>query len=113
MMVTIHTLFKFIDLGLTSVFILKGIFIDRKGEFIILRLSDGIKIKWSIGSLNVNIKIDDQYTNKISGLCGFMNDNVVDNQTSSSSNDAKWKLDSTVRFFLALVKKTPLIYKIF
>ena len=85
----------------------KGIFIDRKGEFIILRLSDGIKIKWSIGSLNINIKIDDQYKNKISGLCGYMNDNVMDNQTSSSSNDAKWKLDSTVRLVLVLAKKHP------
>ena len=72
-----------------------------------MRLSDGIKIKWSIGSLNINIKIDDQYKNKISGLCGYMNDNVMDNQTSSSSNDAKWKLDSTVRLFLVLVKKHP------
>lgn len=55
--------------------------------------------------MNINIKIDDQYKNKISGLCGYMNDNVMDNQTSSSSNDAKWKLDSTVRLFLVLVKK--------
>lgn len=84
--------------------------IERKEEFVHLRYSDGVRLKWTTDSLAIFLTVDDQYVNKLSGLCGdYNNDKEKDfllpdgeytNEASIFTNS--WRLDSSVNFIIWL-----------
>lgn len=81
--------------------------IERKEEFVHLRYSDGVRLKWTTDSLAIFLTVDDQYVNKLSGLCGdYNNDKENDfllpsgeytNEASIFANS--WRLDSSVKIY--------------
>lgn len=85
-------------------FVKDAIIIERRGEFVSLRFSDGVRLKWSIDSLSIYLTVEEQYTNKINGLCGDYNDEKKNdfllpdrsytNEVSIFANN--WRMDSSV-----------------
>ncbi len=94
---------------------LKGsIIIESQGDFYQLRFSDGVKIKWSVDSLQAFLTIEEQYRNKVSGLCGdysllHANDKVLRDMVSYATDSFtfgnSWKTDSSVSRLLLNVLK--------
>ena len=82
----------------------KAIMITRKGDYIHLKFSDGVRLKWSKDSLNIFVTVENEYINKVSGLCGDYNDEskndlllpngLYTNEVSIFANS--WRLDSGV-----------------
>ena len=85
---------------------LKGaILIERSAEFIKLRFSDGVKVKWSIDSLKAFVNVEEQYRGKVAGLCGNFNSNQKNDYVlrdfKTYADDIymfanNWKTDSSV-----------------
>lgn len=82
---------------------LTAITIERRGEYIYLRYSDGVRIKWDNG-MGVFITVEDSFMNKVSGLCGdynlnktteyFMPDGLLARNEVQFANS--WRIDSSV-----------------
>lgn len=47
-----------------------GIIIEKRGDYIYLRYSDGVKVKWSVDTLSVFLTVESRFMGKLKGLCG-------------------------------------------
>jgi hypothetical protein len=93
------------QLGEEESYLENALIIERRGEYIYLKFSDGVRIKWSVDSLSVFLTVEDRYMEKVSGLCGDYNgethekefllpDQTYTSEVSRFGN--AWRMDSSV-----------------
>ena len=88
-----------------------AIIIERSEDFTYLSFSDGVKIKWSADSMSIFLTVEEQYKNKVAGLCGNYNGDTDGSDfllrdLLSFTNDSNvfgnaWKTDSSVKTFFS------------
>lgn len=94
----------FNSIEVMNILFTKAITIEKRGEFIHLKYSDGVRVKWHNDSMTIYVTVDEQYTGKVTGLCGHYDHNYEDdfrlpdgsytNQANTFANS--WRVDSSV-----------------
>lgn len=93
-----------------------AILIEKIGDYVQVSWSDGVKLKFSKDSLIAFLTVEEQYKNKVRGLCGHytatqLNDMLLHDMMTYTTDPIEfgnsWRIDSSVSicFFYELILK--------